>query len=206
MIDASLNEVESLAAKAARGAGLSWGLAEEAGRCARWLAACDLPWATSLVALLNEHGALGTSDASKDQRLSPLLTGSYLADLGALSKAIELENLARPLWLLPFTARMAAVGGADVTVAWEAVSVAVRAQGGDIDGDDRALSAAFAERVLVQPLKPAVAPRRACPHLSRSAIRPADWQALETLGAKTYVPASAQSRAKGAGAGLIDND
>ena len=35
----SLNEVESLAKKAARGTGYPWGLAEEAAKASRWLAA-----------------------------------------------------------------------------------------------------------------------------------------------------------------------
>ena len=39
----SLNEIETLSRKAARGAGLSWGLAEEAGKATRWLAAAGLP-------------------------------------------------------------------------------------------------------------------------------------------------------------------
>jgi hypothetical protein len=33
----SLNEIDSQLRKAARGAGLPWGLAEEAGKAARWL-------------------------------------------------------------------------------------------------------------------------------------------------------------------------
>ncbi len=55
MIDASLNEVEGLAGKAARGAGLAWGMAEETAKAARWLAACGLDWAPSLPALLAQH-------------------------------------------------------------------------------------------------------------------------------------------------------
>ena len=43
MTDLSLNEVESLAAKAGRGGGFSWGLAEEIGRSARRLAQGGLP-------------------------------------------------------------------------------------------------------------------------------------------------------------------
>ena len=39
----SLNELDAMARKAARGAGYSWGLAEEAGRATRWLAAAGLP-------------------------------------------------------------------------------------------------------------------------------------------------------------------
>ena len=33
-----------------------------------------------------------------------------------------------------------------------------------------------------------------------------NWQILETLAAKTYVPSNELSRMKGAGAGLIDNN
>ncbi len=48
----SLNEIEGLARKAARGSGLSWGLAEEAGKATRWLCAAGLPGADALAGLL----------------------------------------------------------------------------------------------------------------------------------------------------------
>ena len=51
----SLNEIESLALKAARGAGMSWGLAEEAAVAASWLAARSLPWAETLADLLAQQ-------------------------------------------------------------------------------------------------------------------------------------------------------
>ena len=35
----SLNEIDVSVKRAARGVGMSWGLAEEAGKAARWLAA-----------------------------------------------------------------------------------------------------------------------------------------------------------------------
>ena len=39
----TLAEVESYLRKAARACGLEWGIAEEAGKAARWLAAFNLP-------------------------------------------------------------------------------------------------------------------------------------------------------------------
>ena len=39
-LNLSLNEVAATAKKAARGAGYSWGMAEEAAAAVRWLAAC----------------------------------------------------------------------------------------------------------------------------------------------------------------------
>ncbi|MGQ3356404.1 MAG: DUF3726 domain-containing protein [Phreatobacter sp.] len=50
-VDLSLNEVETLAAKAARGAGLSWGGAEEIGRAARRLARAGADWPALVLAL-----------------------------------------------------------------------------------------------------------------------------------------------------------
>lgn len=86
--DLSLNEVETLAAKAARGAGLPWGVAEDVGRSAVWLASRVGDWAGSLLTLLEAPPA----DAQ-----SPLLLAGPLAD-GAVATA---EHVAAPLWLLP---------------------------------------------------------------------------------------------------------
>ena len=48
----SLAEIDAMGRKAARGAGLPWGLAEEAGRAARHLAAWGLPGPEALAALV----------------------------------------------------------------------------------------------------------------------------------------------------------
>ncbi len=39
----TLSEIEATIRKVAQTKGLGWGLSEEAGKCARWLAAYDLP-------------------------------------------------------------------------------------------------------------------------------------------------------------------
>ncbi len=52
----SLNEIEALARKAARGGGMSWGLAEEAGKAVRWLSDNGFPgpWLLSKLLLQND--------------------------------------------------------------------------------------------------------------------------------------------------------
>ena len=47
-MDYSLNEYEALAFKAARGAGLAWGIAEEAGKAVRTLSSLGLESASIL--------------------------------------------------------------------------------------------------------------------------------------------------------------
>ena len=51
----SLSEIDATCKKAARGSGLSWGYAEEAGKAARWLAAHQLPSTELLAAYLSER-------------------------------------------------------------------------------------------------------------------------------------------------------
>ncbi|MCA0320719.1 MAG: DUF3726 domain-containing protein [Proteobacteria bacterium] len=119
-IDLSLNEVETIAAKAARGAGLSWGGAEEIGKAARVMATAGAHWDDLLVDLLP----------------------------------------------------------AVATGAMPAVEIALLDRFASVQGGAR----------------------------TRFAIAPLRLAALEALGARTYVAATARSREAGAGAGLTDND
>lgn len=199
MIDASLNEVEGLAAKAARGAGLPWGLCEETGKAARWLAGNGLEWAPSLLALL--------SAPARDNMLSPLTIGSHLADLGIAPQSVGPIN--HPLWLLPSAARIAAINGQAIRVTWDGIVIDIWPFGGAMMGPQDALLRARVPIVDLTAVQAgagdgveAVAFERS----TRSLVRPQTWQALEVLGARTYVAASAQSRSKGAGAGVTDND
>lgn len=205
MIEASLNEVEGLAAKAARGAGLSWGLAEEAGKAARWLAGVGFAWAPSLAALLDEHAALRPPmplppllRADGDGLIDPLIAGSFLDDLARSGNAVALETVAHPVWLVPFAAR----GGCVVT--WDGLVVTPHATGWTLAGDRSRLAAPRAERVTWR-RAPATEHADATA-AARSIIEERDWQALATHAARTYVPASEISRRRGAGAGLVDND
>lgn len=83
LIDMSLNEVETLAAKAARGAGLSWGGAEEIGRAARRIARAGGDW-PSLVLGLDGPAAGG-----------PALEAEVLARLEAESQALDAGQATR---------------------------------------------------------------------------------------------------------------
>lgn len=219
LIDASLNEVEGLAAKAARGAGLAWGMAEETAKAARWLAACGLDWAPSLATLLATHPRLATpvprpsaplGPAITGQVLSPLATGAYLDDLGALAGDLKIPTMAHPLWLLPFAARTAAEIEAALVLGWAGITITVWPFGGDVAGDRAALYVPCTDGVSWTHLQPgAVAPvaTTSLIRASRSPVATTDWLALANLGARTYVPATAISRAKGAGAGAaVDND
>ena len=200
MTDLSLNEVEVLASKVARGAGYSWGLADDVGRCARKLAAAALPWAEALKNLAADAPMPGAAlKAGKD--LCPIRTGAMLADERAIDPArpLRISTVVSPLWLAAFAALPG--GPASAGISWRAAKVNVR--GGHIGvacGDD--LLAARAD-VTFGPAFNEAAPR---PARSRGFVSSDMLKSLEAIAARTYVPASEESRAKGAGGARIDDE
>ena len=98
----SLNEIEATCKRAARGAGLPWGLAEEAGKAARWLTARGLPGAEELAEVLARNDGKSYGDlapVSADGvwrapagRLCPIVTGAALCDRAAeIAAGTEIE-------------------------------------------------------------------------------------------------------------------
>ena len=88
----SLNEFEALCKKAAKGSGLFWGHAEEAGRAARILSHWDI-----------DHGSLLLVALENFNEKSSLWIGPALCDLGLdLDADLELETVRTPGFLLAF--------------------------------------------------------------------------------------------------------
>jgi hypothetical protein len=212
----SRNEIESLALKAARGAGMSWGLAEETSVAAGWLAEHGLPWAETLAGFLGQAHltcppqieAQRIVPSRSGARLCPIMTGSLLSDLGPYASAIEVSDVLAPVWLAPF---LASWSGLDrrVQVDWPGVSLLVAQRGVAIGGPPTtsALGAPVASRVAIA-LEQIDHSQQLLPPRGHSGfVAPGDaWQTLLEFEHRTYVPASAQSRIAGAGAGLLDND
>ena len=217
----SFNELESLARKAARGAGMTWGMAEEAGRATRWLCERSLPGAEALAALLSIRGDLG-HDALRPQRpetvggdwraeagaLCPIAAGAALCDFAIGSDEaprIKTGPMSCPALLLPFAAWTADAAAVAVEVSWSGMRVALCAGEARLDAPDpAALAADRAQAVVVGPAA------RACiaatdPALRAEVSREAQ-KILERFAHRTYAPATRQSRESGAGAGLSDND
>jgi hypothetical protein len=112
----SLPEVAALALRAARGAGLTWGMAEECGNAAVWLAAHGLDWSIDILArLTGEGGARIVPAATKwtsKGAVCGLHAGATLADFATLpegpgTNGVRIGLVNHPLCLLPFAARAA---------------------------------------------------------------------------------------------------
>ena len=214
----SLNEVRALATGAARGAGLPWGVADEAGRAARWLEARGLAGLSALDGALERLSAAdwrrcvpvleGAVWRAESGEMEGLLAGMTLADrAGGLlpfsgGGALVLTGVQWPLLAVPFLAGVAQVSGARLAVSLGARAPAIAI--GPQSADEACLALAglaFAETVRIEKSgDAAISPD--LPHLDGSIpVDSAVYVRLARRAALTHVPESAESRERGAGAG-----
>jgi hypothetical protein len=212
----SLNEIEALAKHAARGAGLPWGLAEEAGYCVRWLASFGLPGPQLLADLFiaNEQ-----SDLSKQLPLSlsgtwegeagtlcPIATGATLCDCAwQLADGVEfdLQNVFCPLLVLPFTAGAAKLQGLTVCLLWKGVSLETDGVQLSVQGDDKNLAADSAIQLRCFVSTGSCVMR---PPTIRGEMHADCLETLSLFAQRSFAPATAESRELGAGSRDSYND
>ncbi|MFT5446023.1 MAG: hypothetical protein ACI9DC_001185 [Gammaproteobacteria bacterium] len=213
----SLNEIETMAKRAARGAGLDWGLAEESAKAVRWLAERDLPGAQSRAQLLIHN------DGRTYRELAPALTdGTWHARCGQLcliacgaalsdraqsiadGGAVDLGPIRQPLLLLPFAACAARETNSAIELSWHDLSMTVVADGVVAEGSQCALTVEVARGVCCRATHSVViaASARTCGR----AVDAESWRRLDAFSRRTFAPASEASRASGAEPGLEDND
>ena len=191
----SLGEMRSLSMKAARGCGLPWGLAEEAGFAVWWLEARCHPGVQALATYLNEIEGKETKSEH-----CPITLGATISDLGAWEDVFP-TKVFQPLLMIPF---LAAVAGSDtIELTGNGYTLFVRQPG---------LCGEIPERVLAQGTHAMRCGKCTSldANLECTSRVPEDREPfvaeLLTHATKTYAPASEASRLSGAGAGLSDND
>ncbi|MEX5597380.1 DUF3726 domain-containing protein [Pseudophaeobacter sp. C1-32P7] len=213
----SLNEIEAMCKRAARGAGLPWGLAEEAGAAARLLAGVALPGPEQLAALLARNdlrpvAALAPTAIEGGRwraamgRLCPLVSGSALSDRAAQLETgafFEMEEVDFPLLLLPFVAAAAQRLDRPVALDWPNIRLVTDGRQICATGTRQEMLRdhvpwlrCHAEATLGSPLAP----------VRRGQVTDDVWAQLSTFAHRTYAPATEASRLRGAGAGLADDD
>lgn len=183
----SYNEVQTLARKAACGAGLPHGVAEDVGQAAVWLSARGVDAVAVVVdALGSPAEVLGAQSA-----IDALCCGE--------AAEIAFEDLSCRLMLIGLAGAAAAVTEMNLALCYDGgvEPLALVAKPADL--------AATALSLRLHPPADGAAPA------SRGSPRPAAtdataYAAALGLAARTYVPASELSRARGAGAGTTDND
>lgn len=212
----TLAEIESYLRKASRSRGLDWGIAEEAGKAARWLAAFNLPGPETLLEHLqqlsgDEYRSM-IPDCARDPwqapggLMCPIITGAALADRSAQmldGRCFRLAATAYPLLLAATVGQAARCHRRVFTTAWAGVRVSCFESGLSIEGNRDDLTLSRVEAVTCQ-LDDLQQPQR-LPSTLAYAIDQSIFKRIDQLAFQTYAPATEESRA-GAGAGLTDND
>jgi hypothetical protein len=189
----SLNEFEALCKKAAKGSGLYWGHAEEAGRAARLLSRSGI-----------DHGSLLLVALTNFDENCSLWIGPALCDTGLdLQLESELQKVCAPGLLLAFLTLMVSDNDTCLEIEWADFKASISVAGIFCDKLDTA-TVELAERVVIRQVKSVSG--ALLPVYSRAEIPQSTIKKLLELAGRTYAPATEASRLAGAGAGLNDND
>jgi hypothetical protein len=214
----SQNEVSALCMKAARGAGMSWGMAEEAGFAASWLTARGIDGPRQLLAHLTAAQGRAWGDlcpkvepgiwgAAIGQTICPVVLGATLSDHATLSNGLTAAPITTgpvdyPLLVCPFLCAIASAAGGVVVMDWNGGRAEIDAQGAMSVQNLLALEGQTGV-VLTLSFRYGGTPHHApspAPAIAAKTIA-----ALNAFALRTTVPASDASRA-GAGASSGDND
>ena len=216
----TLSEIEAIAKKATRGAGWYWGLTEEAGKAARWLAGYGLPGAELLAQLLEndapepglpaQPSLVGKVWRVRHGLLCPIVAGVLMSDRGetiAAGKPQYTGPTALPLLASISMAPLALGLGISVRVSWDRTSLLFTPDSLVIDGPDDDLIVDLTESVRFAAERSTAQQAARTRHFEFGSRRvdPGPWQVLERLAYRTYAPATEQSRA-GAGSSTTDQD
>ncbi|MCB1448765.1 MAG: DUF3726 domain-containing protein [Nitratireductor sp.] len=217
MTHLSLNEIEAVSKRATRGAGRSWGMAEEAGKAVRILHEMGLPGGELLAGLLEATDNLSEAaiaPSSLDGHwhaasgvLCPVSTGATLGDIArdiAGGREIRTSEIAFPLLLLPFVMAVASENHLALRLEWSDTSLQVSTNGIGTDASPASLLAPVSESLACHITPETEAASAFGPPLHQMAQHA--WEILNAFAARTYAPDSEASRLKGAGSSLPDND
>lgn len=219
--DYSIGEIAGLIHKAYRGIGRPWGLAEEAGRAAAWLASRGLPGPDMFALLVQRFDGTDCQDCTPDNLASPwkasgtglcpIIAGSSLCDAPSSIRerdGLPMDSVVAPLLLLPFVASVAGKNGRDLAVEWRDVRAVCTPNGYRIRGETSDLVADRADMTLFRLQESGTRAGEDLTEANRQRVRCSDttFATLDHFAHRTYVPETELSRLKGAGAGLTDND
>jgi hypothetical protein len=215
----SLNEIEAQLRKAARGAGLPWGVAEEAGKAARWLAMHGIGCLPVFAALFEQIGGQPYDEIAimlekgcwraRGGMLCPLVAGMAIVDRAdeiATGKRVELARVAWPVLLAPFAAMAATATGVSFALDWPGARFTFENAIIRLDATLDVTAAASALHATCERLVGTSHGMSVNPEIAAAVVDGTVWSRLDAFARRTYVPASEESRQKGAGAGLLDTD
>jgi len=172
---------------------MTWGLAEEAGFAVRWLEERGAPGAAALAGYLVQRQSYST-------KTCPIAVGASVSDSGTWKNTFPLR-LYQPVLVLPFLASV--LDKEFVMLTWVDHRAIVNSSGICSVISDESLCAGSHVCLVEETVNfPALSER----HLRVPDERQQHVTTLGKIAHRIYAPATEESRAKGAGDGLTDND
>ena len=214
----SPNEIAAGCQMASRGAGCQWGMAEETGYAAKYLARRGLFAPQTFADVLRQRPKLSPPESMAKlsprvgcAALCPFCLGAFLSDNAAVlansggsfakGKPLHLHKVAAPLLVaacLPAAARLLKTA---LCIWWRGGSITIMpSMAAAVSGE---VHSAFTPLAKLQMTD---ASQADIPSPSQINAKDKNWQRLMTMAKKTMVSSSKSSKLKGAGAGLTDND
>ena len=199
----SLSEIDTTSKRASRAAGFSWGIAEEIGKAIRNLELFGLPGVVNLNLYLKkikkEHPRKveKIDKENKNKELCPIYCGvAFLDQCKKLEilKNITFYNVNYPMLILPFINKASEIVGKKIVIRF----------------DNSSFLTNFNKSILLKNLEKEIIPvanKISIEFLeNENSFSDKEWKEIYKLSEETFVEESESLKAKGAGAGLIDND
>ena len=196
----SLYEIETTVKRVARHQGLSWGVAEEAGKVVRALEQSELPGLESFNRLIHfpYNKCQTTIDVSNKNQdiLCPIHFGLFFFDQSHnsnLYQAFQFSNIQEPLLAIPLLIKAAQKN----LISFEFTSTEIKflISSGNIITLDKNEIPHQSNNVSLK-----ISNQRQQQYSEKT------WEQLYELSLETFVEESEKTKLSGAGAGLTDND
>jgi len=199
----SFSEIETTSKRASKAAGFSWGVAEEIGKAVRGLELFGLPGIKNLNLYLNKieknhpEKINKIGKENKNKELCPIYCGvAFLDQCQKLEilKNIKFYNVSYPVLILPFISKASEILGKKILIQFNNSSVIMNFNKSILLKNLEKQVIDLVDEISIEFLE------------NKNSFSDQDWKELYKLSKKTFVEESDSLKAKGAGAGLTDND
>ena len=201
----TLSEIDTTSKRATRGAGFSWGIAEEVGKNMRLLELYGLPGVKNLNKFLKDYKEkqfqkitliLENNNSSKNPFCPITLGTNFIDQVNLLDKKsnIQISNLAFPILFIPFVSRASEIIGKKIF----------------LKVDDKEFLLNLNQSIYSNYLKNEILEN--CNNINISfsennnSFNEDEWKELYKLSEDTFVEETESLKIGAAGAGLTDND
>ena len=199
----SLSEIDTTSKRAAKAAGFSWGVAEEIGKAVRSLELFGLPGIKNLNLYLNKiynnhpEKINRIDKENKNKELCPIYCGvSFLDQCKKLEtlKKIKFCNVNYPILILPFISKASEILGKKILIKFNNSSCLMNFNKSILLKNLEKQVIALIDEINIEFLE------------NENLFSDQEWKELYKISEKTFVEETDSLKAKGAGAGLTDND